>query len=196
MDINARLEKLERENRRMKKIGIVASVVLAMFIVGCHAKASKIVEANELRLVDVSGKVRVRLSASGLIFYASDGKIVADLSTAPSPILILGSTGAGPPASLGAGTATVPATLSLGSGSRNFFVAAGQSFSLSGSGGIVHVNTSEDLGPTLILTDNEGYSINLGRADLEAISTGRKTRTPAASLVLFGKDKKVLWSAP
>ena len=34
MDINTRLEKLERENRRMKKIGIVAAVLLSTFIIG------------------------------------------------------------------------------------------------------------------------------------------------------------------
>ena len=29
MDVNARVEQLERENRRMKKIGIVAAVVVS-----------------------------------------------------------------------------------------------------------------------------------------------------------------------
>ena len=62
MDINARLEKLERENRRMRKIGIVAGVVVSMFIVGGQAKTNKVVEANEFHLVDASGKVRAKLS--------------------------------------------------------------------------------------------------------------------------------------
>ena len=40
MDINARLEKLERENPRMKKIGIVAVVVVSTFIIGGQAKTT------------------------------------------------------------------------------------------------------------------------------------------------------------
>ena len=63
MDINARLKKLERENRRMKKIGIVAAVVVSTVIIGGQAKTNKVVEANEFRLLDSSGKVRVHLSA-------------------------------------------------------------------------------------------------------------------------------------
>ena len=40
----------------------------------------------------------------------------------------------------------------------------------------------------------EGYSTHIGKTDLT--QTGRKEQTPAASLVLFDKDKKVLWAAP
>lgn len=40
MDINARLEKLEREDRRMKKIGIVAAVVVSTVILGGQARPS------------------------------------------------------------------------------------------------------------------------------------------------------------
>ena len=43
MDINARLEKLERENRRMRKIGIVTAVVVSAVIVGGQAKTSRAV---------------------------------------------------------------------------------------------------------------------------------------------------------
>jgi hypothetical protein len=64
-----------------------------------------------------------------------------------------------------------------------------------GKTGRFRVDLGED-GPNLDLKDNEGYSTILGRTDLVASSSGRKQRTPAASLVLFGKDQKVLWSAP
>lgn len=59
------------------------------------------------------------------------------------------------------------------------------------------MNLGQNLGgPSLELEDNEGFSTILGRSDLVENRTGRKERTPAASLVLFDKDKKVLWSAP
>jgi hypothetical protein len=73
----------------------------------------------------------------------------------------------------------------------------GASFAMSGSTGTLHVILGQDpQGPSLELEDNEGFSTILGRSDLIETRTGRKERTPAASVVLFGKDKKVLWSAP
>jgi len=51
-------------------------------------------------------------------------------------------------------------------------------------------------GPNLTIDDNEGYSTVLGRPDLLLTKTGKREQTPAASLVLFDKDKNVLWSAP
>lgn len=44
MDIDLRLEKLERENRRMKKIGIVAAVAVSTFIIGGQARPSRTVD--------------------------------------------------------------------------------------------------------------------------------------------------------
>ena len=62
MDINARAEKLDRENRRMKKIGFVAIVFASVLLMSGQAKMNRVVEANEFHLVDESGKVRARLS--------------------------------------------------------------------------------------------------------------------------------------
>jgi hypothetical protein len=48
----------------------------------------------------------------------------------------------------------------------------------------------------MTIEDNKGYSSVLGRSDLVLTKRGKKEQTPAASVVLFNKDKKVLWSAP
>ncbi|PYU62584.1 MAG: hypothetical protein DMG55_03380 [Acidobacteria bacterium] len=64
----------------------------------------------------------------------------------------------------------------------------------SSSGGL-SVNLGEEAGgPGLEITDNEGFSTVLGRR--EVVGTGRTERKPAAALLLLGKDRKVLWSAP
>jgi hypothetical protein len=74
--------------------------------------------------------------------------------------------------------------------------AGGSSFNMSGSAGSLSVNLGQDAGgPGLEIADNEGFSTVLGRR--EAVGgTGPKERKPAASVVLLGKDRKVLWSAP
>lgn len=50
--INARLEKLERENRRMKKVGIVAIVFASVLFISGQATTNKVVEPNEFQVVD------------------------------------------------------------------------------------------------------------------------------------------------
>lgn len=44
------------------------------------------------------------------------------------------------------------------------------------------------------LTDTDGYSATLGATELKA-KTGTVEKRSAASLVLSGKDQKVIWSA-
>ncbi len=50
MDIDARLETLEGENRRIKTLGIVAIVFASVLFISGQAKTNKIVEANEFAL--------------------------------------------------------------------------------------------------------------------------------------------------
>lgn len=51
-------------------------------------------------------------------------------------------------------------------------------------------------GPSLILEDTHGYAAVLGNGGLVTPQTGESRQTSAASLVLFGKEKKVIWKAP
>jgi len=48
----------------------------------------------------------------------------------------------------------------------------------------------------LSLSDKEGFMTAIGNTDLVTPRTGETHKTSAASVVLFGKDQKVLWSAP
>lgn len=85
-------------------------------------------------------------------------------------------------------------------GGFNLWVAplgAGPDFSMYDARGELRVDlVAPNGGPSLKLEDQDGYSAIFGSTDLLTPSTGRKQMTSAASLTLFGKDKKVLWSAP
>lgn len=48
----------------------------------------------------------------------------------------------------------------------------------------------------LKLKDFAGYSSNIGSATLESVTTGEGIQRSAASIVLFHKDNRVLWSTP
>ena len=52
------------------------------------------------------------------------------------------------------------------------------------------------MGPFIVANDSEGFSAELGSTSLVTTRTGEQHKSSAASLVLFGKDGKVLWSAP
>jgi hypothetical protein len=51
-------------------------------------------------------------------------------------------------------------------------------------------------GPSVSLFDSQGFSSVIGAVNLVGERTGEKHATSAASVHLFGKDRKVLWSAP
>lgn len=51
-------------------------------------------------------------------------------------------------------------------------------------------------GSSLQLDDADGFQTQVGISDLITPTTGAKTKTSAASVILFDKSKKVLWSAP
>ena len=50
--------------------------------------------------------------------------------------------------------------------------------------------------PSIRILDNEGFEAVLGSTSTVETRTGRTNQTSAASLILFGKDRRVIWSAP
>ena len=179
MDINARLEKLERGNRRMKKIGIVAIVFALVLFISGQGKTNKIVEANEFRLLDASGKERATLH----VFRGQPELFIRSLNGESD--VLLGTDTSGPFLIMGPLTGKAAVTLKP------------DNLSLEGPVGKLRIALNHEAGgPNLTIEDNEGYSTVLGTSDLLPTKTGKREPTPAASVVLFDKEKKVLWSAP
>ena len=77
--IIARLERVEKENRRLKGVGIVLLLGVCAVVLMGQAQAGRTVEAERFILRDQDGKMRAELSAenpyeSSLKFYDKDGK--------------------------------------------------------------------------------------------------------------------------
>ncbi len=88
-----RLRRLERENRRMKQVGVVALVVIAAVgLMGqtTKGKVAKVVEAEKfvVRIPD-SANPMATLDFAGLTLYDWDGKEVAGLNGVGAPKLVL-----------------------------------------------------------------------------------------------------------
>src|SRR5437879_6012790 len=60
-DLAQRVERLERENRRLKRAGLVALALAAVLVLTGRARSSRVMEANRFVLRDTSGRVRAEL---------------------------------------------------------------------------------------------------------------------------------------
>ncbi len=97
MDLEQRLVRLERGNRRMKRIGAFVLLTAAVVLLSGQAKGKDLqhLEVRSLTLKDKDGKTRAYLGtgadAPGLLLFDRDGKMRAGFSVAAdgSPALAL-----------------------------------------------------------------------------------------------------------
>jgi hypothetical protein len=64
---------------------------------------------------------------------------------------------------------------------------------LLGKNGTIHLDTSS---PGVEVTDNNGFAANLRSSELVTPAKGESETTSAASLVLSGKNGRILWRSP
>ena len=77
-EIQVRLGRLEKQNRRMKAIGTAAMVVVAALVVMAQASPRKVVRADvvetkELRIVDDNGVMRGHFDVTGITLGNTKG---------------------------------------------------------------------------------------------------------------------------
>lgn len=220
--ILARLERLERENRRLKRSALVAVAVAASFVVSlgvlgqtqttqhkapatrakkpaapATAAATappptapfampKNIEAESFVLKDANGRVRAELGMSGegpsLKFRDQSGTALVTLS-------LLDSAPGGPLLLLSDGQHRSSLSMSVASGSGSQLSLIGERADIQ-----AHIGVAPD-GTTLELTDKDGFTTSIGNG-VKAAKNGQAKTTTAGSITLYGKDRKVLWSAP
>ena len=206
--ITTRLEALEKQNRQMKKIGVLVMAITASLLFMGQAAANRTVEASVFKLVDGTGKTRALWTiddADGtpaFLLLDSKGSIRAMLSLDKydSPQLSLHNS----PHSLDLRIPTAldkaangnleptggaQAELTFKRDDKPLMTLFGQRF---GGVGL----TMEGVSPFVSLTDQAGFQALLGSVEIKTPRTGATNRTSAASLILNGKDAKALWKAP
>ncbi len=181
--IVSRLERVETENRRMKQAGLALIVLITVLLLVAQARPSRTIEAQQFVLKDANGRVRAELGidpkmGGQLSIYNEVGSQLAALNGIWLRLddpqhrnVTLGSIG-------------VEARKS-----RPMRIMYGVSISTP--------DGASTLSPDFLrLSDSDGFATIIGRTDLETVSTGETRYTSAASLLLFDKNSKVLWSAP
>jgi hypothetical protein len=187
----SRLERVERQNRMLKGGGLVAMLLAMMVLVMGQARTNRTVETENLILKDETGRTRAELR------MLSDRPTLRFFDPAGAPRALLSDFGFSihdPQAKV---SATHLPALQLSEGglmfsdkNRDMVLAA---LTTTGAEGELNLHGSH---PAVYVRDVDGFELSVGSTALETPRTGEKRQTSAASIVLFGKDKKVLWSAP
>ena len=201
----SRVERLEKQNRRLRQGAVV--FLLAIVSIGLMAQTRQTpsssqrqkgrapapaapagptaVEAQGFILKDSNGRVRAELgfmgSSPSLKFKDESGSALVTLalnSDAPGgPMLLLSDP-------------QHHASVAL-----SVLEHAGPQLSLTGERADIqlHMAVAPD-GTTLELSDKDGFTTSIGSGVVP--KNGQAKQTSAASIVLYGKQRKVLWSVP
>lgn len=232
--LTRRVDRIERENQRLKQAGIVVlAVIAAMVMMGqaTQGKVAKLVEAEKFIVKDAKGKPRVVLGAEssldnystsqqylpesksyGFHLYGTDGRYRAGISEQEEggafAVLRDNQTVSGITISAGGASAT----LSMNGTQETYEQSEREAKRLETLSTEELIKATEkhlaSFRPDVFLkaSSREGSSLEiaasgvtratLGRTNLETIRTGVVEQRPESSLVLFDKDKKVIWRAP
>jgi hypothetical protein len=202
--IIARIERLERQNRMMKSGIFVALFALASIgLMGqTQHKATKTpahpaapaaapalpknIEAESFVLKDPNGKTRAELSMGG----TGPSFRLLDQSGSALVTLSLNDSAPGGPFVLLSDPAHHAGV------SMSAIENAGSQLTLTGDRPDIqaHLGVGPD-GTSLSLVDQEGFSANIGSGSQQAKS-GQVKKTTAASITLFNKERKVIWTQP
>lgn len=211
--LEGRLRTLQRA------IGIIL-LGLTAFIVMAQTASNRVLTANEFLLKDAAGIDRARLGieqgSASLTIFDSQRRVRVRLmegvpgsdSTATdevSQVELRGGGGRMITLRTGAESSLVfyRTTPSPGTGLTSEINLMGEHVEREGSSGPLvalgfnrgHVLVDADA-PRIKVMDAEGFETHIGSTDLIVTQTGTTSKTSAASVVLFDKGKKVLWSAP
>ncbi|HXH50805.1 MAG TPA: hypothetical protein VNM47_15790 [Terriglobia bacterium] len=211
-ELAQRLEKLERDNRRLKRVTVgavaLAAALGAIYAVACSSSGvmpgAERVTAHAFDVVDGAGKVRVKIAMEchprtvcqpSIKMFDQDGNEVTTIGAGT-----VGVSGGEETATLQGGHLQFSVsdkgskprvTAELGSGTGG-----GGLMSLVGNdGGYVRVNANS---PSVEIKDAQGYMMDLGAVDLTTVVSGQTSQTTADSIVMFANDKEhhMIWRAP
>lgn len=203
-----RLEKLERDNRRFKTFAL-AALVLPIALVSIYATrpVPQKITAHEFDLVDSSGTLRGKMflhsGAARIVLTDARGIARAELGTTgigEAHLELSDTTRGGLAMSLWAGEPLIELHDGQGKGHILMSFLGGEpSVTLYGTQLKPVISMSLSHGElNLDLYDTQGFDMALGNARTMTARTGQTQETSAASIIMFGNDKKqhVIWKAP
>jgi hypothetical protein len=203
---------LERRFHRLQCAAGMILLVLAASILMAQTASNRVVTATEFVLKDGAGVTRATLDvekgSAGLSIYDQTSRVRARVRELPdgngAQITLFGgdshitSLGTSPGDSYLVFSKDTVSEIDLG-GSLVGYMPDGKvvthepHFAMRSNKKSVSIDMSS---PVIEVIDAEGFAAHIGSSDLLTSRTGATSKTSAAAVTLFGKDGKVLWSAP
>ena len=184
-ELERRLLRVEKQNRLLKQLGASLLILVTSLVVMGQAPSKKTVEANEFILRDEGGSIRARLFITA---KSTTNMNIPGIGT-PMPVTF------NPKATLALYDEKEQVSGIVDADSISFF-----KYHVLLSGGILSLGDEKAgvvVSPySLGLYDEQGYQATLGRSALVTPRTGETQMRSAASLVMFDKNKNVIWKAP
>jgi hypothetical protein len=205
--ILSRIERLEKENRAWKRGTVICLLGLASIgLMGqtgqtqrkrppapAAPKAApaapalpKNIEAESFILKDPSGKSRAELSMGGT---GPSFRLLDQNGSALITLSLNDSAPGGPFVLLSDPQHHAGLTMSVLENAGSQLLLTGDRPDIS-----AHIGVAPD-GTTFEISDREGFSTSIGDG-MQSAKNGQLKKTTAASITLFNKDRKVLWSTP
>lgn len=154
----------------------------------------KVIEANQFRLVDLEGNCLARLTIEEKQDVSFREMVVGLSKTAKTSKMYRAVL------EMGSDSRTMRMTkdeVEFRAGSTQASLASGNLFLEDKSFIKIYADNMLRGGTSIEISDEEGRTrAVLGSVDLNVIATGEAQKRPESSLVLFGKDGKVVYSAP
>ncbi|HET6144312.1 MAG TPA: hypothetical protein VFE02_12460 [Candidatus Acidoferrales bacterium] len=202
--LEIRIERLEKQNRRFKMGALtLLAALVSVSLLGQTKQTRK--PAPKAAAAPAAPGTPDQIEAHSFVLKDSTGKVRAELSM----------TGTGPGLKLRDEAGTALVTLSLNDSAPQGPILlmsdpqhkAGVSVSvLSGNGSQLSlVGERPDIqarmavapaGTSFEMSDAEGFTTSIGNGLQTAKSNKQPKQTTAASITLYGKDRKLLWSTP
>jgi hypothetical protein len=199
--LEVRIERLERQNRLFRRGALTC--LIAMVSVGLMGQTKHSHKAAPTP-APAAPVVPEKIEAGSFIMKDSNGKIRAELSM----------TGTGPTFKLLAESGAPQMTLSLNDSSPqgpmmlfsdpqhhagfSLSVLEGMGSQLSLVGARPDIQARMEVAPggtSLEMSDADGFTTSIGNG-MQTSKGKQPKKTTAASVTLYGKDRKVLWSTP
>lgn len=184
-ELERRLLSVEKQNRRLKQLGAALLVLVTSLVVLGQAPSKKTVEANEFILRDDGGNIRARL------FVTAKSTSTMNIPGFDKPVPVT----LNPKATLALYDDKQQVSGVLDDDSISFLkshVSLGSGLLTIGDQTVGVVISPYSVG----LFDEQGFQTMLGRSSLVTPRTGETQMRSAASLVMFDKNKNVIWKAP
>jgi hypothetical protein len=206
--LEERLIRLESQSRRMKRAGILVFIFVGAIVgMGQVKPKNRLIEGEKFILRDISGTRRAELlmepGGPGLVLYDADGDRIGRF----------GGTGEGHGAGLslqGPNGESKVTLISLEDGPHLLMFDARGKFrgemAATVKGPFLFLNDDNEKvrvalavegdSPKLQVSDKEGYTAVLGTNALTTSKPNEVQKTSAATLLLYGKQREIIWRAP